>query len=354
MSYISSIYTQCEDLQFRLADIFTDPSQNVQLQQDRSAFVEMVMSPANRNGLDQTVNPGQGKTRTVNLVFDRPILESTVTEQEGRACRPQERRGDGVVTYEIDTEANLESGEQFRLVDFTKKCESNPAFLDRRILQHLIGVDKKVATQTATQAAALIGDYSQDVIDALSLAADDTLVVETLDAAGQYKAGAMELIQWAAEASQFGSPMVFGGRLLSEHFRLALAGCCTRFGINVAELLSEFGFAFAYDRRIAAAMGGAGLNTRGLLSSLGTFQMLTYTENPGADGIPYFGNNTVLMTAVTPAGIPVDVTISENCKIIDIQVQACVKLVALPTDMHEVGDNFAGVNGAAGILVTNP
>ena len=82
--------------------------------------------------------------------------------------------------------------------------------------------------------------------------------------------------------------------------------------------------------------------------------LFTYTENPGADGIPYFGNNTVLMTAVTPAGIPVDVTISEDCKIIDIQVQASVKLVALPTDMHEVGDNFAGVNGAAGILVTNP
>lgn len=354
MSYIESVYTSCEDLQFRLASIFSDPTQNKELQQDRSPFLEYVNSPANRNGLNQVVSPGKGDIRTVNLVFDRPILESTVTVETGRACRAQEKRGDGVATYELDTEQVIESGEQFALVDFTKKCEDNATFLERRILQHLIAIDKKVASQTALEAAALYGYYSADVVSALTLANPDTLVVSTLDSAGQYSAGAMELIQWAAEASQFGSPAIFGGRLLSEHFRLAMAGCCTRYGINVAELMSEFGMAFAYDRRVAAAMGAGGLNTRGLLSSLGTFQLLTYTENPGANGIPYFGNNTVLMTAVTPAGVPVDITISEVCKVIDIQVQTSVKLVALPTDLFEVGDNFAGTNGAAGILVTNP
>ena len=354
MSYIESVYTECEDLQARLYDVYTDPTQNKALQEDRSPFLEFVQSPANTNDLNQIVSPGQGKVRTINLVFDRPILESTVTTESGRACRAQDKRGDGVATYTIDTERVFESGERFALVDFTKKCEANPVFLQRRLLQHLIAIDKKVATQTATEAASLYGDYSADVISALSLAADDTLVVQTLDASGQYQAGAMELIQWAADASQFGAPAIFSGRLLSEHFRLAMAGCCTQYGVNVAELMSEFGFANAYDRRVAAAMGAGGLNTRGLLASLGTFQLLTYTENPGAEGMPYFGSNTILMTLVTPAGVPVDVTIKEDCKVIDIQVQACTKLVALPTDLHEAGDNFAGTNGAAGILVTNP
>lgn len=354
MSYIDSVYTQCEDMQARLASVFTDPTQSKELQQDPSAFLQYVTSPANRNGLEQLVSPGNGKAMDVKLVFDRPILESTVEIQDGRACRPQEKRGDASVTYQIDTERVLESGERFALKDFTRKCEANPTFLQRRLLQHLIAIDKAVASQTALEAAALYGNYSQDTIDALSLSDDDTLIVQTLDAAGQFKPGAMELIQWAATASQFGNFGVFGGRLLDEHFRLSLAGCCTRFGIEVSDLMSLYGFAFAYDRRVAAAMGEGGLNSRGLLASIGTFQLIQYTENPAANGIPYFGNNNVLMVLTTPSGIEVDVTISEVCKVIDIQVQATTKLVALPTDMHEVGDNYEGTNGAAGILVTNP
>lgn len=352
MSYLDPFYTQCEDLQGRLADYWSNPQHRAELREDRSPFLEFVTSPANQNGINQVVSPGSGKVRTINLISDRPLLESSVTTESNRDCRVAEKRGDMVTTYTIDTSRVFESSERFAIADFTTKCEGNRDFLLRRLLQHYIAIDKKVATVTATEAAALFGNYSADVIAAESLAADDVLVVETLDANGNYKAGAMEKIQWAADASQMGAPVVFGGRLISEHMRLAMAGCCTQYGIDVADLMSLYGFASAYDRRVATALGN--LNTRALIASLGTFQLLTYLENPAVQDLAgLMPGGYIYTTAVTPAGVPVEVTIKDDCKVLDIQVQTSTKLVAPPLDLYEAGDNFEGTNGSSSITVTN-
>lgn len=351
MSYYSPIYTACEDLQNRLSNVFNNSQE---LNRDRSAFLEFVLSPANQNGIAQTVNPGSGKARTVNLIFDQPLLESEVTTQNDRACRPGEGRGDFVATYDIDTNLVYEASEQIKVANLTRKCEANSDFIARKIMMLMLAVEKKVATVTATQAAAQMGNYSKDVIAAESLASADELIVKTLDTASQYKAGALELVQWAAEASGFPNIVGFGGRLMSEHVRLALVGCCTQWGIDVGDLLSEFGFAFAYDRRIASALSSGTPNGANLITEPGNFQLLHYVENEAMGTLGNFDfqtNNYV--TGITPAGLPVDITIKEDCKILTIQIQATTKLVSKPGNLFQVGDNYEGVTGAAQVTVDN-
>lgn len=348
MSALNPVYTACEDLQGRLSNVFNNSQE---LNRDRSPFLEFVLSPFNENGIAQTINPGDGKVRTVNLIFDQPILESEVATESDRACRTGEKRGDKVATYDIDTSVVYESIENIAISDLATKCEVNSDFIARRLLMNMLAVEKKVATVTATQAAAQLGNYSQDVITAESLAEDWNLVVSTL-ATGQYKAGALEKIQWAAMASGFPNIVGFGGRLMDEHVRLALAGCCTQWGIDVGELLTQFGFAFAYDRRVAAALGS--VSTKSLITEPGNFQLLRYLENPAMQTLGnYEFKSNEYVTGFTPAGLPVDITIQENCKVLTIQVQATTKLVSKPSNMFQVGDNFEGVTGAAEVTVTN-
>lgn len=352
MSFHTSVYTACEDLQTRLSNVFNNSQE---LNRDRSPFLEFVLSPANENGIAQTINPGSGKVRTLNLIFDQPLLESSVTTQSDRGCRTGQSIGDFVATYDIDTDVVYESIENIAIADLSRKCEANSDFIARRLMMHMLAVEKKVATVTATQAAAQMGNYSADVIAAESLAADDELVVATLDSAGQYKAGALELVQWAAQASGFPNIVGFGGRLMDEHVRLALAGCCTQWGIDVGDLLAQFGFAFAYDRRIAAALNSVAPNGANLITEPGNFQLLRYTENDAMNTLGNFEfKKNEYVTGFTPAGLPVDITIQENCKVLTIQVQATTKLVSKPANLFQVGDNYEGVTGAAKVTVTNP
>ena len=352
MSYHTSVYTACEDLQGRMSNVWgmgTDP----QLRRDPSVFLEWLLSPANVNGINQTVNPGNGKTRTVNLIYDQPYLESQVLSVGDRDCRTGDPDGDKVETYEIDTTDILEWKQSFKLADLTRKCEENPDFIARRMLMGMIAVDQAAATKIAGQAAALAGEWSTDVETAMTVTSDE-LIVETKDAQGNLKGGALEEIQWAAQASGFGSFVGFGGQLLDQHFRLSLAGCCAKWGVHIGELLNQYGFAFGYDRRLATALGSVTANN--LIADVGALQVLHYTENEGLNGIESFNlaAGNFYGTAVTPAGIPVDVTIKDECKTFTIQIQANVKLVGLPTDMYRTGSNFEGVNGVALVKVTNP
>ncbi|MCA1763873.1 MAG: hypothetical protein LC664_12900 [Flavobacteriales bacterium] len=351
MSYQASLYKQCEDLQARIPQVWAN---SAEFQADRSPFLEYILSPANENGINQSINPGGGKTRTINVLYNRPILESTVSEQTGRDCRAYDGIGDFSKTYEIDTEAVLESGESIKVSDLAQKCENNSDFVARTLLRHMVAVDKAVATKTATEAAALMGNYSADVIAAYSLDDDDNLVVETLLADGNYKAGALEKIQWAAEASNFASLVGFGGRLMYEHVRLAMAGCCTQWGINVNDLMNEFGFAYGYDRRVATALGS--VQTKNLIMEPQALQLLRYTENDALGGLETLNLATgnFYGTGVTPAGVPVDITIKDDCKLFTIQVQASTKLVGKPSDMFATGDNFFGVTGVSEVTTTNP
>ena len=58
--------------------------------------------------------------------------------------------------------------------------------------------------------------------------------------------------------------------------------------------------------------------------------------------------------AFTPAGVPVDLTLKDDCGNLSVIVTATGKVVTLPTDIYEAGDKFAGVNYVNCVSIVNP
>jgi len=77
MSYQSSLLTQCEDLQGKLRDVW---GKDGMMPLDPIPFLEYINSPANTNGIEATISPGQGKTRNINLTYFQRLLESSVSD----------------------------------------------------------------------------------------------------------------------------------------------------------------------------------------------------------------------------------------------------------------------------------
>jgi hypothetical protein len=347
MSYQSGTLVQCPNLQFGLGQIFDQV-----MNREALPFPEFIRSEDNRNGINITVNPGSGKTRTVELTYWPRLAESSVEETTGRTCAAQEKIGNNVKTYSIDTEDVLRSGERIQYSDLSTFCENNPDYVLRVIARHLDVVDRKIATVISTQAAALLGEWSADVQSNYTMSGDK-LQVRTKTSGGTVVAGALETIRTATEMSGFATAVGFGGNLLREHVALSLAGCCSDSGLDLQAILNLYGFAYAYDSRLAAALGST--STQSLIMAPGALQVLNYVQNPAITELNFvFGNGGYrAFTAVTPAGYDVDVLIKDDCGVVDINVYACVKLVGLPDALFLNGDKYEGVTYAAGVVVNN-
>jgi hypothetical protein len=56
----------------------------------------------------------------------------------------------------------------------------------------------------------------------------------------------------------------------------------------------------------------------------------------------------------TPAGLPVDLTMKDDCGNLSIVLTTTGKIVTLPTDIYEAGDKYAGVNYVNCVEIVNP
>ena len=345
MSYQSTMLVQCENLQEKLETAWM--SNQVA---DSSPFLEYLNSPENTAGINQVINPGQGKSRTLNLTYFPRLSETENTEATGRPCSAQDKIGNNVAQYEIDTEATTPSGERIAIEDLTRFCDDNDSYIAQVLARHLDVMDRKIAVKTATEATALVGQYSADTIAAYSLA-DPSILTVTTKTSGLNVFGAYEKIQAATIMSGFGGYVHFGGQLMFEHMRLSLAGCCTNDGLSVPELYNLYGSAFAYDRRLATALGS--VTTESLVFRPQALQLLTYVQSPAYTPNMNWMSNYSKFVLFTPAGVPVDVLIKDDCGVIDINMYAATKLVALPSEMFLTGDNFAGVNFVGQVSVVN-
>jgi hypothetical protein len=66
------------------------------------------------------------------------------------------------------------------------------------------------------------------------------------------------------------------------------------------------------------------------------------------------GNYKLIAITDPMTGVPMDLTISENCGEISITVSTAEKLINLPTDFYSTPDPYAGKNGVFQVLITNP
>ncbi len=316
-------------------------------------FLEFVASEANNFGIKQKVAPGNAKIKTVELTYRQRFLEGEIDENvTNPSCTATTKVGNESTNYTMDSTENVGKSVLFEISDWTDICDSGEAVVAMELQRIIDGVVRKLATKTATQAALLAGGWNSGV-DNLT---GDILEVATLKsiASGDIAPFAMQDIDMAFMQSGWCAARgIFSGSQLYKYYGQMLAGCCANMGVDLGQIMAQFGYAVAYDKYIATALGG---NEFALASQLGSMALLTWTQNSVYDGANLLsrGLNYYPTTIFDPqTGIPMDLNIKNDCGQISVQVVATTKLVALPADMFQASDANSGVNFSAVIEVVN-
>lgn len=354
MSYTVSDFVACPTIQRELNEHFAI-NQQPEYMREPMPFFEYVMSPANRGTLSQEVNPGDSKVRTVRVRYNRRMLESTVAQnQTNPTCTASTVEGDAYTDYTIDTTKNFQIERKINLVDLIDRCQRNEDYyvsLIRRMINALV---TRVATQTALEGYALAGEWGSDV-NATTTVTNDQLIVNTLKAGSTDDLAPFTLqkIQVAAQQTGYSDAFAtFGGTTLKMYLERMMSGCCSDDGVDLGNLQSRFGFAGAYDRRIASVMGGEAYS---LMIMRGALQMLTYNLFEGMTGLNVIESPTYNQRVIVDpiSGLPIDMVTKYDCGALHIVMTATTKLVGLPSDIFQNGDILAGVNFVNMIKVVN-
>jgi len=126
----------------------------------------------------------------------------------------------------------------------------------------------------------------------------------------------------------------------------------TQYGIDLLAISQQNGFGFAYDARLAAAQGS---QTKALVTTAGAIQWLSFNLAEWNAGItPVAGSNYSKTLVFTPAGVPCDLTMKDDCGNLSIVLTTTGKVVTLPTDIYEASDKYSGVNYVNCVSIVNP
>jgi len=213
-------------------------------------------------------------------------------------------------------------------------------------------LDRKVASAAAVQAVAAIGNWGTDVEGFYTVTAD-CLEIETMAGTNEPNAFAIADIQQATRMANYpAAPIAFGGAAMQRYDNAMAAGCCTQYGIDLLAITQQNGFGFAYDSRLAAAQGS---QNKALITTAGAIQWLSFNLAEWNTGItPVAGSNYSKTLVFTPAGLPVDLTMKDDCGNLSIVMTTTGIIAALPTDIYEASDKFAGVNYVNCVSIVNP
>lgn len=355
MSCLSTVLQSCPNMQGQINDYFL--TCNSSAYSEPMPFAEFITSALNKNGVTQLVSPGQGKTRTVELVYSKMISESETTTDQERTCTATTKRGNCVAEYTIDTTSNIKAEELVSAADLETQCRDNGDYFQERLAKVLDVLERAVATQISTDSAALIGNWSSNVTSQDgSAVANDTVVIKTLkDSSVDPYPTTMSFLDLIFQQTGYcGGPVIFAGTKLYQYYQWLLAGCCSSNGVSLEKMLAQYGKAIMYDYRIANALGG---NDYALATQQKAMALLHYTLNNWKDGVPNAilqGSNYFSFVATTPRlGIPVDITVKDDCGSVSIVGYATTKLVALPDGLFPNNHHMFGVNFVNKLKVTN-
>ena len=229
----------------------------------------------------------------------------------------------------------------------------NGSYFLARLRFHLEWLDRLVAEKTAQEAALQVGKFRSTVGP---VNANDFLEISTQLANGNPNPTAIHQIKTAARKTGYGTaPVVFADDLFTYAEFNNLTGCCAESGNDLARAISAMGIAVLYDDFISQALGGSSLS---YMTELGASQLLTHSTAQRLDGtilrqLPAH-SNYVTIQLLTPAGLPADVTISDDCGQISIIPTVTSKLITLPEELFAAGDEYEGVNYTNGISIIAP
>lgn len=344
---ISRILSECPNVQMSLGELFIEVGQREQL-----PFLEFLLSPENVKLIRTEVAPGGGKLKTVQARWIQRLPETEV-EEGGNilTCTSDNTYGDTTTTYTVDTTDTYIASQLINAADIARHCQENSRYVLESIMRLMDVLDRKVASAAAVQAVAAIGNWGTDVENFYTVSSD-CLVVPTING-NQPNPFAIADIQQATRMANYPSaPIAFGGAAMQRYANAMAAGCCSQYGINLLEITQQNGFGFAYDSRLAAAQGS---QNKALITTAGAIQWLSFNLAEWNTGItPVAGSNYSKTLLFTPAGLPVDLTMKDDCGNLSIVLTATGILATLPTDIYEAGDKFAGVNYVNCVSIVNP
>lgn len=348
MSYLSSDYIQCETIQKMLDDEFAVC--NV-LSLDPMPALEAILSTQVASGISQSVSDGMGKVKTVKVVYERRLLETDVTSGSGsRACTTSNQSFNSYQTYTIDPDVWLEASEKFKTSELATVCTDDARSMIQKKISKIVDVlERKVATQTASQLAGMVGKWSSSVTANASYELElATLVSSATKVLDPFAWGKLDIA--FSKTGYCNSPIIVGGSDLYEFARVSNAGCCSTTGVDIAAVYNTFGKAVMYDKRVEIALGNAA--NKSIAFMPGSLALIHYNE---ATQVPNIGSNYVSFKVFAPrTGLPIDITVNDTCGVISILGFVNTKLVSLPTDLFSNTDEYNGVNYVNKIKVVNP
>lgn len=353
--YLGSALVACVDVQERVDNIFATGGAGEGVIYEPLPFLQFV---ASTSALEQRMIPGEGHLRNVQVIYDQFITEDEVSENVSNpSCAADSVRGNLSKLYQIDPTENLGVDEKITLDHFRYQCESNPQYFARVMAKLMNALDRKVATKTAVQAAALFGKWNENeiaYIDGVSVV-DDELIVQTKNADGTIYPTTFEELQAALMVTLFPQDtFIVGGMALYQYFRKMQAGCCATQGLDLGEIQRLYGYAVAYDKRVVAALD----NTESLAIRAGALQLVRWNQagwNDNLEDVFRNASNYVQFVMTSPqTGIPYDVTIKDDCGVVNINMVATTKLFGAPEDLFHIGTDYEGITWVNKIKVTNP
>ncbi len=347
MSYVSSDYVQCETIQRMLNEEFELGATPL----ESMPFLEAVLATQKASGISQSVADGSGKVKTVKVVYDKRLLESAVTEGSGaRSCTTTTETFDNYTTYTIDPSTWLKAEEKFETSNLATVCTQDvQSMLAKKISKVIDVLERKIATQTASQVTGLFGEWGSLVTD--DNASDELEISTFISAAAKTidYTGMSDLDIALMQTGYSLPPIIVGGTTLYAYGKHINAGCCSTTGVDIMEMSNQFGKAFLYDKRVQSALGDA---NKSIVFQPGALALLYYNEAPQ---IPNLGANYAKFRVNSPrTGLPIDIVLNDTCGTISVLGYANTKLVGLPLDMFAVGDEYAGVTFVNKIKVVNP
>lgn len=344
---------QCPNIQVELNQFYQ--TCDASMLREPMPFFDFLWSDINNSGIQQIVTPAGGKIKVISLRYDKRILESEVQEISTTAttCTSEDTRTDYISDIEIDAADKLQISETMSAIDWAYACQSNEQIVAKKIQMMVDAVVRKMATRLTTQAAGLLGKWDSSVT---SIDGDNNLCVTLMNgtALNPY---AMADIDLAMMQTNFCSTTaIFAGTDIYKYYRALNAGCCSSQGIDLASISAQYGKAVLYDKRVQSAIG----NSYGAwVLQAGALIPIYYTQNNNSimngagiaigDANVQLGSNYYKTIIQDPqSGLPMDLTISDNCGAISIIIEANAKLFGMP-QLFASGDSMYGVNFFAGI-----
>ena len=351
MSYSDSLI-ECPEIQAPLDDMWLNP-QTWGGQEDAAPFAEFIVSPFNRRMIVDAVSPGNGKVRTVTMKGYQRLSEDSVTCGPVPNCSGTGKPTQFYQTYTVDASCGWTETFDIQVDEFQRVCESDSTEIMKRLMMTIDVLDRRVATLTATQSAALLGGWSSDIASgtgAGQVQSDVYHILPFIDAAMSQPSGsALMMLKNGLDISGFpADTYLFGGTTMRLYMQTLMAGCCSQYGVNMFDVMQQYGYAYGFDKRLQAALGSG---NDFIAVAPGALQLLTFTlfDRPFTDADLLSKDAAYAFGRVRSPryGIWYDVVRSQNCGTINFAVSFIGQMIALPSDIYSASDHLNGVTFAA-------